>query len=66
MKHIALNYHFVHDKVANGSLQVAHVSTQDQFADALTKPLSRARFVHLRSKIDVCDGSSVLQGHIRK
>lgn len=37
MKHIAIDYHFVRDKVSKGLLQVSHVSTKDQLADALTK-----------------------------
>jgi hypothetical protein len=41
MKHIAIDFHFVRDKVAHGSLRVSHVATADQLADALRKPLSR-------------------------
>ena len=66
MKHIALDYHFVRDKVATGSLCVSHVSTQDQHPDILTKPLAKQRFFLLRSKIGVSDGATVLRGHIRK
>jgi hypothetical protein len=41
MKHIAIDFHFVRDKVAHGSLRVSYVATADQLADALRKPLSR-------------------------
>ncbi|GKB57501.1 retrovirus-related pol polyprotein from transposon RE2 [Tanacetum coccineum] len=51
MKHIALDYRFVREKVPVGSLRVHHISSTDQLADALTKPLSRAPFLSLRSKI---------------
>uniref|UniRef100_A0A6N2KS64 Integrase catalytic domain-containing protein n=1 Tax=Salix viminalis TaxID=40686 RepID=A0A6N2KS64_SALVM len=44
MKHIAIDFHFVRDYVTKGLLRVSHVSTTDQLADALTKPLSRQRF----------------------
>ena len=44
MKHIAINYHFVRDKVSTGQLTVSYVSTHDQLADALTKPLPRPKF----------------------
>ena len=64
MKHIALDYHFVREKVAAGSLRVHHINSRDQLADALTKPLSRAPFLSLRSKIGVSDGSSILRGRI--
>lgn len=53
MKHIAIDFHFVRGQVQNGLLRVAHVSTKDQLADGLTKPLSRQRFQELRSKIGV-------------
>jgi hypothetical protein len=64
MKHVALDYHFVREKVANGSLRVLHINSADQLADALTKPLGRSIFRHLRSKIGVSDGSSILRGRI--
>ncbi|XP_033144322.1 uncharacterized protein LOC103859022 isoform X1 [Brassica rapa] len=54
MKHIALDYHFVRNQVQRGALAVAHVNTRDQLADALTKPLSRARYLELRNKLGVC------------
>ena len=53
MKHIAIDYHFVRGQVTRGALRVCHVNTKDQLADALTKPLSRARFLELRNKIGV-------------
>lgn len=51
MKHVALDYHFIRNQVQNGTLRVSHVSTKDQLADALTKPLPRLSFVDLTSKI---------------
>lgn len=44
MKHVALDYHFVREKVTDGSLQVRHISSYDQLVDALTKPFTRAPF----------------------
>lgn len=43
MTHIALDYHFVRQHVQNGDLRVSHVSSADQLAEALTKPLSSPR-----------------------
>lgn len=65
MKHIAIDLHFVRDLASKGRLAVSYVNTQDQLADLLTKPLARARFQLLRSKLSVADGTSILRGRIR-
>lgn len=51
MKHVAIDYHFLRDQVQTGVLRVAHVSSADQLADLLTKPLPRSQFQNLRDKI---------------
>jgi len=56
----------VRDQVQKGILHVRHVYTQDQLADLLTKPLSRARMKFLRTKIGLADGSSILRGYIKE
>lgn len=53
MKHVAIDFHFIRDQVQKGSLRVAHVSSSDQLAGALTKPLSRTRFQTLKTKIGI-------------
>ena len=65
MKHVALDYHFVREQVSSGLLKVLHINSQDQLADMLTKPLTRAPFLRNRSKIGVSDGSSILRGRIK-
>ena len=55
---------FVREKVSQGLLTVHHIPTEHQLADILTKPLSKARFHLLLSKIGVTDGSIILQGDI--
>ncbi|KAL1206830.1 Retrovirus-related Pol polyprotein from transposon RE1 [Cardamine amara subsp. amara] len=59
MKHIAIgiDYHFVQELVQQGYLHVSHITTIDQLADALTKPLSCARFLNLAVKIGVSLGT---------
>jgi hypothetical protein len=65
MKHIAIDFHFVRDKVAHGSLRVSHVATADQLADALTKPLSRQHLSFLLSKIGISNESTILRGRVK-
>nr|CAD1844162.1 unnamed protein product [Ananas comosus var. bracteatus] len=43
---------------------LSHVSTHDQLADVLTKPLSQQQFSLLRSKIGVHNGTPILRGRI--
>ncbi|KAE8722824.1 hypothetical protein F3Y22_tig00013386pilonHSYRG00003 [Hibiscus syriacus] len=54
-KHIELDMHFVHDKVAGGAVLVNHVPAEHQAADGLTKPLTRSAHVVFRQKVQVVD-----------
>ncbi|XP_019086584.1 PREDICTED: uncharacterized protein LOC109126995 [Camelina sativa] len=53
MKHVALDYHFVREHIQSAVPRVAHISGDDQLADALTKPLPSQRFAELSFKIGV-------------
>jgi hypothetical protein len=64
-KHIEIDFHFVRDMVASKSLLVKFLSTHDQLADLLTKPLSFPRFVLLRSKLNVIPISLDLRGSVK-
>lgn len=50
-KHLEIDYHFIREKVAYGSLITHFFSSRYQVADILTKPLSRASFHTLRIKL---------------
>jgi hypothetical protein len=39
MKHVEVDYHFVHERVAAGQLEVQIISTKDQLVDVFIKPL---------------------------
>lgn len=62
MKHISLDYHFIREQVQTNKLIVTHVSTKDQLAYLLTKPLPTTKFIELMSKIKVIDGTFILRG----
>ncbi|GAA0167039.1 hypothetical protein LIER_22063 [Lithospermum erythrorhizon] len=53
-KHIEIDFHFVREKVARKELQIQFISTKDQIADLLTKPLSSSRFAFFRDKLRLC------------
>jgi hypothetical protein len=52
-KHIEIRYHFIRDMVQRGALKLQYISTDEQVADVLTKPLSRVKFEHFRYKLGI-------------
>jgi hypothetical protein len=52
-KHIEIDFHFVRDMVTSKALHVRFISSADQLADLLTKPISSSRFAVLRTKLNV-------------
>ncbi|CAH9089323.1 unnamed protein product [Cuscuta europaea] len=66
MKHVAIDFHFVRQRVQRGLLRVLRIPSHDQLADILTKPLSRQRFVFLRDKLRILSTDRIpgLRGHI--
>jgi hypothetical protein len=50
-KHIEIDYHFVHERVALGALETRFVSSNRQLADIFTKPLPKLSFADLRIKL---------------
>ena len=52
-KHIEADYHFIREKVQDGTISLIHVWTQHQVADLLTKALPAPQFRYLLSKMGV-------------
>jgi len=52
-KHVEVDYHFIRDRVAKREIQVRFISSKDQLADVLTKPLPPVSFAYFRSKLRV-------------
>ncbi|GJV97406.1 hypothetical protein Tco_1548983 [Tanacetum coccineum] len=47
-KHIKIHHHFLRDNVQKGNISIEKVSSKDNIADILTKPLKREPFNLLR------------------
>ena len=52
-KDIEIRYHFIRDWVQRGAIQLAYVSTDDQVADILTKPLLKGKHELFRDMMGV-------------
>ncbi|GJX98615.1 copia protein [Tanacetum coccineum] len=46
-KHIEIRYHFLRDNVQKGNISIEKISSEDNIADILTKPLKREPFNYL-------------------
>ncbi|XP_042494989.1 uncharacterized mitochondrial protein AtMg00810-like [Macadamia integrifolia] len=65
-KHMEIDYHFVREKVALGSLITRFVPSSQQLADAFTKPLAHRAFHGICVKLGLClHPQSSLRGDIR-
>ena len=64
-KHIEIDFHFMRDMVASKALNVHFISSTDQLADLLTKPISSSRFAVLRTKLNVLSIPLGLRGCVK-
>jgi hypothetical protein len=51
IKHVDVWHHFIWEEIKSGQVTLDYVSTTDQLADILTKPLGRMTFERLRAQI---------------
>jgi hypothetical protein len=54
-KHIDIRYHFLRQEVLAGKLEYMHVSTNEQAADGLTKPLAKNGFTQFVKQLGMVD-----------
>jgi hypothetical protein len=52
-KHVEVDYHFVRERVASRQLEVRFISSKDQIADIMTKPLPVTTFCNLRRNLNL-------------
>ena len=52
-KHIEIRYFYTRDMVQKGAIKLQYVSTDDQVANVLTKPISRVKFEYFRDSLGV-------------
>ena len=52
-KHIEIRYFYIRDMMQKGAIKLQYVSTDEQVADVLTKPLSRVKFEHFQDNLGV-------------
>jgi hypothetical protein len=57
-KHVEIDFHFVRERVLSHQLVIRFISSQDQIADIMTKPLSISRFLHFKDKLTVAQPPS--------
>ena len=53
MKYINIRYYFIHDAKERGEINIDYISSTDQTANILTKPLGQLLFEHHCEAIDI-------------
>lgn len=54
-KHVDIRYHFVHDSLYNGMIELKYVNTKQQAADGFTKPLAPPNLKAMKQQIGIED-----------
>ena len=54
-KHIRVQYHFVREKVEEGSVDMQKIHTEENIADVLTKPINNDKFSWCRSSLGLVE-----------
>ena len=62
-KHISIRYYFIRDHIKNNEIQLNWISTADQQADILTKPLSQVQFNKFKQLLMIGDSNKSNQSN---
>ena len=60
-KHIEIRYHYIHDMVQKGAVELQYVPTDYQTADVLTKPLLKTKFQYFHRRLGVEENASLVE-----
>lgn len=58
-KHSAIDYHFVHELLANGTLKIDFVPPQLQLVETLTKGVPKPQFYLFQSKLNAISSATL-------
>ena len=61
-KHLKRDMHYIHEQVATGFIQTAHVSSANQLADILTKSLTSSHHQALSAKLGLISKVQLEEG----
>lgn len=65
MKHMDIDVHFIHDKVAAQCFKISFCPSQEQLANVLTKTLPSTWFIHLHMSLNVLETPLDSWGYIK-
>ncbi|CAH2097573.1 unnamed protein product [Euphydryas editha] len=52
-KHIEVHYHFIHENVKQGNIEVVKIESENNIADILTKALGNVKFIKFREMLNL-------------
>jgi hypothetical protein len=58
-KHLEIYHHYIRENVLTGIVDLFYISTQDQIADILTKPLGRGKFLKFREGLGIRSSTEI-------
>ena len=61
-RHIEIDYHFICDKIQDGSVATKYVPSIEQVVDVFTKSLGKESFLTMKRKLGVLDIHFQLEG----